>query len=298
MNTTEQEQETTYDEAFDDLVNPQNGEAEEESESEVGPGVNDELTTEADAEEAETQEAEEADDQDVEDQGSGDADEDDLDTLKKERDHYKHGFDANRGRVSAYQKKINDLEAKLAEASQKPNGDAESNTDTDNPEGSGMTDEEWATFAEEYPEMARAFETRLSKLDETINARIGEIEHQVSPLADKAHEEQINAQISILESKHPDWQQVTSSEEFTKWISEQPKPVQDLAGSMDAGDASYLIDTFKAVNGNVQDKHSSHKRQDRLRQSVNIKTKGGGRRQGGVPDDYDAAFDHFAGQSN
>lgn len=295
MSTTEQEDE--YSAAFDafaagDANDEAKQEAEAESDAVTEQPENDESNQE------QPKEKQESIDSDDEDKPSEGGQTDAPKSLEEELEYYKHGFETNRGRVSAYQKKINELETKLKEKSNHADS-AKDGNDADpgsNPEGSGMSDEQWNEFAEDYPELASALEKRLADFDQALNARLGEIEHKVTPLEEKAHEEYVNSQLAVLETKHPDWQQVTSSEEFSKWITEQPEAVRELGNSLDAHDASFLIETFKSMT-NAQSNSSSQKRQERLRQSVNISSKGGGR-QTGIPDDYDAAFDLFASQSN
>ena len=291
MSTTEQEDE--YSAAFDDIANGTTEAEAEEPEAEL----NKETEQESDDADTGKESNDSKQENEPETEGQDEPGEvDELENLKRERDYYKHGFDANRGRVSAYQKKINELEAqaKAPENNGDPKGKSESDP-ADNPDGSGMTDDQWKEFADEYPELASALDTKLAKLDQAMNARMGEIEHQVTPLKEKAHEDYVSNQIAALETKHPDWQKVTSSDEFSKWITEQPEAVRNLSNSMDAQDASFLIESFKSM-GNAQSSDSSQQRQDRLRQSVNFKSKGGGR-QTGIPDDYDKAFDYFASQS-
>lgn len=301
MSTTEQEDE--YSAAFDEFaagdVNEEAGQ-EADAEAETESDAVTEQAENGESNQEQSKEGQESIDSDAEDKPSEDsqADADAPKSLEDELEYYKHGFATNRGRVSAYQKRINELETKLKEM-QKPGESAKDGSDADsgdNPEGSGMSDEQWNEFADDYPELAGALEKRLAGFDQALNARLGEIEHKVSPLEEKAHEEYVNGQLAVLAERHPDWQQVTSSEEFSKWITEQPEAVRELGNSLDAQDASFLIETFKSMT-NAQSNSSSQKRQERLRQSVNISSKGGGR-QAGIPEDYEAAFDFFASQSN
>lgn len=225
-----------------------------------------------------------------------------IDSLTQQRDHYQHGFDANRGRVSALQKKINELE------SSKPadNNNEQSTGDPVNPEGSGMTDDQWSEFVEEYPEMAAALDAKLNHVTQTINARLDsevnsrleQIQVELNPLSQRAHEEHLQSQLKLLNEKHPDWEEVVSSAEFSKWIGEQPEPVQALANSQAAKDAAYVIDTYKALNSvAVQQPSVTNDRKERLQQNLGVKAKGA-RQAAGVPDDFDSAFDYFSSQSN
>lgn len=285
MSTTDE-----YEDAFDSLVSGEEPEQEVTGDETSEPAQE---PQEPQSEPEHSEPGEESTDSDQDDDQQADV-QAELDRLKKERDYYKHGFDANRGRVSAYQKKINELEAQKS-AHPAPQ---------ENPGGSGMSDEQWQSFADEYPEMARAMEARLNqaasqfeqRVGQAVNARMSEIEHQVQPLKERAHEDFMQSQYAALDQRHPDWREVASSGQFREWIGKQPQAVQKLVESEDAQDASWLMDSYKAMSG-ASSPQPAQQRKQRLQQSVGVKSKGGGRATG-IPDDFEAAFDYFASQSN
>ena len=225
-----------------------------------------------------------------------------LEDLKKERDHYKHGFDANKGRVSALQKKINDLESQLSNPPQ-----PEVKEEIANPSNSGMSDEKWQEFKEEYPEMAEAFEAKLDSLSNNFNARIesdvssrlSTIQKELEPLKQEAHDDYVKGQLAVLTEKHPDWQAVASSDNFNKWIVEQSEKVQDLMNSLDARDAASVFDLYKTHSNHaqkMQEQKISDNRQSRLQSNVGVKAKSS-KTGAGIPSEFDDAFDYFASQS-
>lgn len=235
--------------------------------------------------------------EDIEDSLSTKDLETELQKLKAERDYFKHAHSADRGRVSALQKKINAMEAQMQTLNQAPA----------NPTGSGMTDEAWASFAQTYPEMAAAMEARLKdieqhfkqQLEAQVNSRLAEVEQEVQPLKIKAHEDFLQQQFSVLGQKHPDWEEVVASAQFQEWIGRQPADMQARLESEDAMEASYLLDVYKAMNAGSQQAQPNPlqaQRQQRLQQSVGVKQKGSGQAVG-VPDDYESAFNFYASQS-
>lgn len=221
---------------------------------------------------------------------------DEAEKLRREAEYYRHAFDSNRGRVSALQRKLDALER---QQQAQPKQAAE----ISNPDGSGMTDDQWESFTSEYPEVAKAMESKLNmvtrqaeqRVDALVNSRLEQINAEVAPLKQKAHDEFINSQASALDSKFPDWRETVTSDSFKEWIGRQPSRVQELVESDDVQDASWLIETYKTTAGEPRSAQSASK-QERLRNSVGVKNKGAGR-PAGVPDDYESAFDYFVNQS-
>jgi hypothetical protein len=218
-----------------------------------------------------------------------------VDNLTRERNHFEHSAKANSGRVSAFQKKINDYEAR-------------ENAKKDevapvNPESSGMTDSAWDDFVEEYPDMAQAFDARLKSVTRNFDERIESgrsdelqrIQDVVQPLEQKAHDERIKDQFSMLEYKHPDWNEVASSANFKEWIGEQPEDMQARMNSDDAQSASYLLDVYKAMTGSVPNTQPGvqQNRQDRLQSNVSVKARGA-KQSAGIPESYEDAFKFFS----
>ena len=110
--------------------------------------------------------------------------------------------------------------------------------------------------------------------------------------------------MEALNTRHPDWQDIVQTTDFLEWINGQPEPVRALMSSDDASEASYLIDTFKqATNPRVepvedpQVAQQQSVNQQRLEQSVAPRSRRTATPRGGIPDEFDAAFDYYAGQT-
>ena len=110
------------------------------------------------------------------------------------------------------------------------------------------SEEELATWAAQYPDVAKIVETIAIKkakeqtkaLDERFK-QLDEREHQTSK--DKAEAE--------LMRLHPDFDAIRDDDEFHTWVDEQPKWVQDALydNENDAKAAARAIDLYKADKG-------------------------------------------------
>lgn len=233
--------------------------------------------------------------------------EDDLATrlkaLEEENERLKHSDASQRGRLGAYQRQINELQRKAQELeSAKPtNSSGESQSDDqqkqDMAESMGVDD--WKAFAEDFPDMARAFEARL-KADQQRQAQleqqISELRSAVQPIQQQAHEQQLQSEYARLQDRHNDWREVVNAPEFQTWLQSQNPTIQQLAESESADDASALLDFYKGVNGGGDDNSRAQqhdKRQSRLANAQTVSRRGAAQRSG-APEEFDAAFEHYA----
>lgn len=225
-----------------------------------------------------------------------------VEQLQEQLKIARNAASADSGRVSAFQRKLNaQIEeiAALKSAATKP--------DEVNPSNSGMSNEDWNKFQEEFPEIAEGIVIREKAVSQSIGSqidtKIGEINKKVDPLVQKTHDDYAANQNTILSDKHPGWKETVSSETFGKWLSEQPATVRGLVNSDDAQDASYLLDSFKltqvAVVNTKEIAKEVHKEssQKRLESAIGIKSTSRGKSTG-IPEEYGDAWDHFSGENN
>lgn len=205
---------------------------------------------------------------------------------KREVEQWKHRYNSDIGRINAYQKKIQDLEQQVQRQAQPP---AQSN-----PEGSGMTDDEWESIKEDFPEIAQAIDAKLSGLSNKYEQQIAHLQSQMAPIQQQAHEQFRSSQYQVLEQQHPDWQDIAKSTDFRQWLQYQPPVVQQLVESDSAADAAYLIGSYKTTTG--QSANTDVIRQKRASQLQSARTvpNRGGRKTAEVPEDYEDAFNYFA----
>lgn len=225
-----------------------------------------------------------------------------LKELEQENERLRHSDASQRGRLGAYQRQINELQRKQQELeSARPTSQTgEPQTDDqqrqDMAESMGMDD--WDEFKEDFPDMARAFEARL-KADQQRQAQleqqVAELRSAVQPMQQQAHEQQLQSEYARLSDRHSDWQEVVNAPEFTEWLQSQNPSIQQLAESDSADDASALLDFYKGSHGLGDDtSRATHdKRQSRLANAQTVSRRGAAQRSG-APDDFDAAFEHYA----
>lgn len=226
-----------------------------------------------------------------------------LKKLEEENQRLKHSDASQRGRLGAYQRQINDLQraqqqvesAKPTNEDGKPQDDDQQKTEM--AESMGVDD--WKEFKEDFPDMARAFEARL-KADQQKQAQleqqVNELRSAVQPIQEQAHQQQLQSEYARLEDRHTDWREVVNAPEFTEWLQSQNPSIQQLAESDSADDASALLDFFKGSSGGGDDNSRAKphdKRQSRLANAQTVSRRGSTPRNG-VPEDFDAAFEHYA----
>jgi len=232
-----------------------------------------------------------------------------LQQLEAENERLRHSDASQRGRLGAYQRQINELQRKAQEleaAKQKsPDGEAQSDDQQRQDMAESMGMEDWETFKEDFPDMARAFEARLSKDQQRqaqLEQEIADLRSTVQPIQQQAHEQQLQTEYARLESRHTDWREVVNAPEFQEWLQSQNPSIQQLAGSDSADDASALLDFYKGATGagagDDNSRASQHdKRQSRLANAQTVSRRGAGQRSG-APDDFDAAFEHYAAKKS
>jgi DNA repair exonuclease SbcCD ATPase subunit len=238
----------------------------------------------------------------------GDRDTDDisekLKTLEAENEKLRHSDASQRGRLGAYQRRINELES----ATQQIQSDKPTDNNTGKPQNEdqqrqelaeSMDMQDWEEFKEDFPDMARAFESRL-KADDARQAQmkqeLDELRASVQPIQQQAHEQQLQSEYARLEDRHEDWREVVNAPEFDKWLQSQNQSIRALADSTSADDASALLDFYKNVRppGEGDNRAKEHeKRQNRLANAQTVSRRGTATR-GAAPDDFEAAFDYYA----
>ena len=262
-----------FDAAFDEITNPVEDKTEEPQEE----------PQEEAQEEAQEEPQEEAQEEVVE----PDQETPSLDVLQKERDELLQYRRSNEGRVSALQQKINQLERQQPQPQTPP--------------PANVAPEKWGEFEEEYPEIAQAINARMGAMQQTIAQQMdGRIGQAVQPLQQSEHQRFLQSQYAALEAAHPDWQETVRSESFREWLSVQPQAVQGFMNSEDASDASYLLDTYKhsqpqqpEVTPDPKVAEIQAQREKKLKDSQGIKSRPTPGATGGLPDDFDSAFDAF-----
>lgn len=167
--------------------------------------------------------------------------------IEKENKDLNHRLKSDAGRVSAFQVKINGLEKQIQNISK-------SDTTGDQPdkkqiaEAMGGTDEEWETFKEDYPEVAKAIDSRLDKAGQATQESIDNTLAPVKEMQDRNVEQQATdakqAAVQAVAETYPNWTEAVQKPEFALWLDSQPPGVQSLSQSNDPQDASVLVGMY------------------------------------------------------
>lgn len=228
-----------------------------------------------------------------------------LTALEQENQKLKHSEASQRGRLGAYQRQINDLQRQLQQNQQRqpinPDGKPKSDDQQREQLAQEMGSDDWKAFQEDFPDMARAFEARLNadrQRQTQLEQQIEQLRSAVQPIQEQAHEQQMQSEYARLESRHSDWRDVINAPDFQTWLQEQNPAIQQLAGSDSADDASALLDFYKRVKGPAQTQQPPvDKRKDRLANAQTVSRRGVAQR-GGAPEEFDAAFEHYAAKKS
>ncbi len=293
--------EEAFDDAFDEFVSadppPDTGRTEDtqQAEAEASAETTDDDATSGEESSDETEEAAASDDAAAEDIWK-----DATPAQRAAFEAAQHENRSHRGRTSALDRKLNATSAATPHQAPSPEDV-----------------EKWEQFKAEYPEVAgpmeQRFESRLTRL-ETENA---ELRTQVTGITDDQIQDAINDQEALLGQRHPDWEQLTASDDFSTWLPNQPRYVQEGFARngkaiVDGQEAASLINLFKVDHpaaagndpsdaGDTPAKDTTNtgmdsRRQRRLKSAVTAESGQAGPGAGPPEGDFDAAFDHFANQ--
>jgi len=155
-----------------------------------------------------------------------------------------HENRSNRARMSALQRQINDFKAGSGQgAASSKDGAA-----TAHPSDIRQSDA-WKAFADEYPEIAKP----LGDAFTAQGAELSTVRRELSSFSDERRQENLNAQEGFLATEHTDWKGAVASEEFGKWLVDQPAYVQQAAVRnaetiVDGQEAAHIVGMFKAIH--------------------------------------------------
>jgi hypothetical protein len=137
------------------------------------------------------------------------------------------------GRVAAYQRRYEDVKAQLPVVAQTAVAAAEK----------VETTAEWNDFAEQYPDVAKAIESRFPKgagQDPTVQDIAGWVNEQRT-------ERFLTEAYETVEAVHPGWRDQCKTKEFQEWKASS-ETYKRLAASDDISDAIALLDLYKALH--------------------------------------------------
>ena len=233
---------------------------------------------------------------------------------KKELEDMTHRYNSDAGRVSAFQKQINEQNEKIEKLSKK-----EIPTQAQVAEALENEDD-FQELMEEFPKAAPLILKKLKAVDEIkaeLNEKMAAIDGKIAPVTERVDKQDAKTyaqeQFAALEKPrdegglgYPDWRELCQSDDFKKWVPKQHEAIFKLYDSTAAADVAAAFDLFRRefpLKAKPEDSGDDEKRaleaQRKKRLETNVHTEG---KQGGpagtAPDDYDAAFEFFAKKSD
>ena len=242
--------------------------------------------------------------------------------LEEEKTKLTHRLDSDSGRVSAFQRQVNTLQQENKDL--KAAGPAAKPTPNQIADAMKGSDEKWDQFTEDYPEVARAIDSRLEMAGKATQESV---DQTLAPVIDKQAQINTNAVQTVTQEKvdevsklYPGWADAVQKPDFVGWLEKQSPGIAKLAESDDTADASTLIgmyDSHLVANGQpslkpnpdpgtgVEKKDEeaagagatdlAQKRAQQLEDGTTIESKNAKIDAGAEPKgDFEAAFDVFA----
>ena len=226
-----------------------------------------------------------------------------LAALEAENEKLKHSEASQRGRLGAYQRQINQLQSQLQQTQNTPGNDPKSDDQKRQEAADAAGVKDWEALKEDFPEVAKALDARLESEKRQIEQdrqrqaqleqQIAELQSAVQPIQQQAQDQYLKTQVDALTARHPDWREVVSAPAFAEWLNQQPESLRRLTESNDAAEAAALMDLYKSQTGQAVESDSADKRQERLASAQSVPRRGSTPKQG-VPDEFEAAFAHYA----
>jgi hypothetical protein len=139
------------------------------------------------------------------------------DALKGTADAATQNQKSDRGRIAAYQRKIDTLEA----AAQNP----AAATDPDAKPSAFLESDEWKGFEEEYEDVAAPMKAALLATQSQLDA----VRTELNGISGDRSEAYLEAQYGIVLEQHPDYEEVRESREFFDWLEGAPPYVRNAA---------------------------------------------------------------------
>lgn len=160
--------------------------------------------------------------------------------LEQARHFAKHQFDANNGRINAYQRKIEELGKQL---SQRAGMTAPPVEQLPTP----ATPEEWERLLEADPIAAKAVEARVKQEVERLESSLkGEMKELQQSATNQYTQQYMQTEAAALDVIAPAWRQAKDSPQFQGWLQHEASPeLRELAmNGISRTDVMTVLNTF------------------------------------------------------
>lgn len=246
-----------------------------------------------------------------------------------------HARRSNAGRIRAMQQQIEELrqaqgqgQGQATDPQEQTASQGQQPADGQQTASAGTLaqDPNWQRFQQEYPEVAGPIASAIQGL-ETRNQTL---ERQLGQVTGRLSEEDTAAEAERLQEQHPDYGTVAADPRFREWYENQPPGVRQMVernadAIQDADEAAVVLSLFKQSAGisqqqpqqpqpaaqagasqaqpaaqpaqQPQQQQQSARRQAQLAGAQSVSAKSGAAASG-PPDDFEAAFQHYARQES
>jgi len=230
-----------------------------------------------------------------------------------------HRWKSDQGRAVHDRARIAELEGRVA-----PKSGAADAAPQEGAIAQILEGDAWKTVEKELPELAGP----LREIVSAVSTENAALKRELGTFSNERRAEVSLAQVDIVHTAHSDWDAVTDDPAFVTWARNQPAFVQEMLGRnaekiVDGHEAAHVVSLYKQSEGfkppgtpvpvpvtpaaseprAAQPIHavapaaapSKHDRAQKRRIAANtsVPSTGPGA-QSGAPDEFDAAFEHYA----
>lgn len=195
---------------------------------------------------------------------------------------------SNRGRVSALQRKINQMTATAPSSQVEPVERKDSQPDRA---------DKLKQAAEEYPDAVGPLVEAIVDLQARLEASMPKAPEQGA----EPDEAALNKEYQALETAHPDYRQIGSDPAYASWVGSKSEQIRALANSYAASDVASVLSLYKAERSasqatpaRAETDTTAQKRQRQLEGSRAVQQRGSPAASEPARDDFNAAFNSRA----
>lgn len=196
-------------------------------------------------------------------------------TLKQLYQQTEANHRADRGRVSALTKKLNEVTAGL-KANEQANG-ANANSANGLPTADDLKGKSFAEVEEEFPELAAFVRNQVDAVKQTFQQQLTPLEEMRAQQAQVQQQAELQNQFQALATVHPDYLQISQDPNFHQWVASQPSTVQAMAQSDFADDNIALLNLYKGTRPAPSAPAAKPKPKSTLAEHAEIPRKGAGK---------------------
>lgn len=165
-----------------------------------------------------------------------------LEKLKKSE----HENRSNRARVSAFQRKIDELSSKEKANPKDAEPPSKQDFDLD-----ALFDEDWKSIESDYPELAKPIKAAIGRLISNLRPDIEESKKLTESLSESLHQQKVHSELDALNKKSEGWYSLldNNKEEFSFFLDDPsvPKPVRDLRNAIQQANFNEIVDSDAAA---------------------------------------------------